>query len=460
MFGDPNSMSSDFTKSVLVVDDEPGMRAGLAANLERDGWAVETASGFGDAIRRLTGKNYSVLITDVRMPDGDGLQLMRHVRKNSPSTAVILLTAFGSVPEAVTAIQDGACHYFMKPVSFDALRTHLSKITPAEIASAATPRAESDEILGNSPALQRCMVKARHAARVTADVLVEAESGTGKELMARFIHNASDRSKKPFVAVNCSAVPEHLLESELFGHTRGAFTGATQNRIGKFAAADGGTILLDEIGEMPLLLQPKLLRVLQERQIEPLGEAKPISVNIRVIATTNVSLLDMVGQGRFRADLYYRLNVIPITLPPLRQRREDIPLLAHHFAAKFSAQAGRPAPEFYTEFMAGLVRHDWPGNVRELSNFIRRVVTLNDSNVIDASWLSPEFLRTVPSPATAIHGVPGNSLREVERSLLERTLEATQGNRTHAAEMLGVSLRTIRNRIREYGLPPRSFALR
>jgi DNA-binding NtrC family response regulator len=453
-------MSLDFTKSVLVVDDEPGMRAGLAANLQRDGWSVETASGFNEAIRRLSGKMFSILITDIRMPDGDGLQLMRHVRRNAPSTSVILLTAYGSVPEAVSAIQDGACHYFTKPLSFEALRNHLSKVTLMANKYQVAEKGDGEQILGNSPSLQLCLERARHAAKANADVLVEAESGTGKELIARFIHSASDRRNKPFVAVNCSAVPEHLLESELFGHTRGAFTGATQNRLGKFAAADGGTLLLDEIGEMPLTLQPKLLRVLQERQIEPLGESKPMSVDIRVIATTNVSLLDMVGQGRFRADLYYRLNVIPITLPPLRRRREDIPLLAHHFAGKFSAQAGKPAPEFYTEFMTGLANHDWPGNIRELSNFIRRVVTLNDSNVIDASWLLPEFLHGAPPQPATVHGVPGNSLREVERSLLERTLEATQGNRTHAAEMLGVSLRTIRNRIREYGLPPRSFALR
>jgi DNA-binding NtrC family response regulator len=438
------------------------MRAGLAANLQRDGWSVETASGFNDALRRMAGKVFSVLITDVRMPDGDGLHLMRQVRRNSPSTAVILLTAYGSVPEAVSAMQEGACHYFTKPVSFEVLRAHLSKVTPSASKNDVAPKEAGEEILGNSPALQRCIERARHAARANADVLVEAESGTGKELIARFIHDASSRRNRPFVAVNCSAVPEHLLESELFGYRRGAFTGATQSRQGKFAAAEGGTLLLDEIGELPLALQPKLLRVLQERQIEPLGESKPLSVDIRVIATTNVSLREMVGQGQFRADLYYRLNVIPITLPPLRERREDIPLLAHHFAGKFSAEAGKPAPEFYTEFMSGLVRHDWPGNIRELSNFIRRVVTLNDSNVIDASWLSPEFLVTAPPLAAAavVHGVPGNSLREVERSLLERTLEATQGNRTHAAEMLGVSLRTIRNRIREYGLPPRSFALR
>jgi transcriptional regulator with PAS, ATPase and Fis domain len=317
------------------------------------------------------------------------------------------------------------------------------------------------EILGNSPALLRCIERARHAARANVDVLVEAESGTGKELIARFIHDSSERRNKPFVAVNCSAVPEALLESELFGHTRGAFTGAIQNRTGKFAAAEGGTLLLDEIGEMPLALQPKLLRVLQERQVEPLGESRPKSIDIRVIATTNVSLLEMVGKGRFRADLYYRLNVIPISLPSLRQRREDIPLLAHYFARKCSAEVGKPAPEFHADFIAGLQQQEWPGNIRELSNFIRRVVTLSDSDVIDASWFSHEWLQSAP-PVSSIanEAVVGNSLREVERSLLEKTLVATNGNRTHAAEMLGVSLRTIRNRIREYGLPPRSFALR
>jgi transcriptional regulator with PAS, ATPase and Fis domain len=320
---------------------------------------------------------------------------------------------------------------------------------------------EGCEILGNSAALERCLERARHAAKANADVLVEAESGTGKELIARYIHNTSNRRHQPFVAVNCSAVPEQLLESELFGHTRGAFTGATQNRTGKFAAAAGGTLLLDEIGEMPLALQPKLLRVLQEREIERLGDSKPVFVDIRIIATTNVSLLEMVGQGRFRADLYYRLNVIPISLPPLRQRREDIPLLARYFANKFSAQADKPSPELSNEFIRGLVNHEWPGNIRELANFIQRVVTLSDSNVIDSTWLSPELFHTSLSPKTdVVHTLSGRSLREVERHLLEQTLEATQGNRTRAAEVLGVSLRTIRNRIREYGLPPRSFALR
>ena len=447
------------SRSVLVVDDEPGMRSGLAANFQRDGWNVETAGGVSEAIRRITGKNYSAVVTDVRMPDGDGLQLMRRLRREAPETAVIVLTAYGSVPEAVNAMQDGACHYFTKPVAFETLRSHLRNVLVMGEQKAAAS-GDTAEMIGNSPALLRCLERARHAAKTDADVLVEAESGTGKELLARYIHNNSERRHKPFVAINCSAVPEHLLESELFGHIKGAFTGATQNRTGKFAAADGGTLLLDEIGEMPLALQPKLLRVLQERQVEPLGQSRPQSVNIRVVATTNVSLMEMVGQGRFRADLYYRLNVIPISLPPLRMRKDDIPVLAQYFATRFAAEAHKAVPELRGDFLHGLLQRDWPGNVRELCNFMRRVIVLNDNPVVDAGWLMPDSLHVQPAQPAPSTLIPGTSLRDAERQLLERTLEATNGNRTRAAEMLGVSLRTIRNRIREYGLPPRSYALR
>ncbi len=454
-------MSIVNSKSVLVVDDEPGMRAALAANFQRDGWAVETASGVTDAMRRLAGKTYSVLVTDVQMPDGNGLQLMTHVRGCSPKTVVVVLTAYGTVPDAVNAIQSGACNYLTKPVSFEQLREIIHRARKEESTSSTNKRTAEVQILGNSPSLQRCLERARHAARANADVLIEAESGSGKELLARYIHEASDRRDKPFVAVNCAAVPEHLLESELFGHAKGAFTGAIQNHTGKFGLAEGGTLLLDEIGEMPLSLQPKLLRALQERQFEPLGDTRTYTADIRIIATTNVSLLEMVGQGEFRADLYYRLNVIPLGVPPLRHRREDIPLLIRHFSEQFCAQAGKPVPEFSTEFINGMVGHDWPGNVRELANFIRRVVTLDDSPVIDVGWLTREGLQSLSSTAALpVNAGPGVSMREIERNLLQKTLEATQGNRTHAAKMLGMSLRTVRNRIREYGLPPRSYALR
>jgi transcriptional regulator with PAS, ATPase and Fis domain len=310
-----------------------------------------------------------------------------------------------------------------------------------------------NKIVGSSAVLRRAVERARQAAHSGADVLIEAESGTGKELLARLIHDESARATGPFVAVNCAAVPEHLLESELFGHSRGAFTGAAANHPGKFQQADGGTLLLDEVGEMPLSLQPKLLRVLQEREFNRLGDSRSVIVNIRVIATTNRSLQLLVDEGHFREDLYYRLNVIPLTLPPLRLRGEDVLELAEYFALQFSAPA---APPLMSEtFQAALRSHTWPGNVRELANTMRRAVALCESNEITADVLQ---VRAAASSVSLTYLKPGLSLRELEKSLLEITLDATSGNRTHAAELLGVSLRTVRNKIREYGLPPRRFA--
>jgi len=447
-------------KSVLVVDDEPAMRMALKANFQRDGWSVETAGGATEALRKFGAGSFSLVVSDVRMPDGDGLQVLRGVRASSPSTAVIILTAFGTVPEAVRAIHDGACDYLIKPASFEQVLQVAGKIMQPDNQQRRMPQAP-DEIVGGAPSLLRALDRAQHAARAEADVLIEAESGTGKELLARYIHAASPRKDKQLVAVNCAAVPEHLLESELFGHVRGAFTGATLAKPGKFELASGGTLLLDEIGEMPLNLQPKLLRALQEREVERLGDTKTLKVDIRVIATTNVSLQSMVGEGRFRADLYYRLNVIPLTIPALRDRKEDLRMLAQHFAIKFAAQAGASAPPLHPDFLFGLQKHSWPGNVREFANFMRRVLALSDGREIGPEYLEPEFLAPSPRKTTSVSmstPVAGTQMRQLERKLLETTLEATGGNRTRAAEMLGVSLRTIRNKIREYGLPPRRFA--
>ena len=300
---------------------------------------------------------------------------------------------------------------------------------------------------------------------------MEAESGTGKELLARFIHEGSARAHKPFVAVNCAAVPEHLLESELFGHARGAFTGATQSKPGKFELAHGGTLLLDEIGEMPLHLQPKLLRALQEREFERLGETRTVHVDIRIVATTNVSLAAAVAQGSFRSDLYYRLNVIPLSLPPLRERTEDIALLAAHFARAWAKQENRPVPELAPDFLDMLEAQPWPGNVREFGNFLRRIFSLHAPEYTGTPMDRACFLREAASsvvrelPAAFAPAIPettplpvGTPIRHLERLHLEKTLAMTQGNRTHAAEMLGISLRTMRNKIREYGLPPRRYA--
>jgi DNA-binding NtrC family response regulator len=452
---------SETASSVLVVDDEAGMRTALEANFRREGWQVETASGASEALRKFDSKRFPLVVTDVRMPDGDGLQLLRTVRDSSPSTAVIVLTAYGSVPQAVQAIQDGACDYLTKPISFEQLQSSVQRVMSRAGAALLETGIRDDVMIGNAPVLLRALDRARHAARANADVLIEAESGTGKERLARFIHENSPRSEGPFVAVNCAAVPEHLLESELFGHVRGAFTGATGAKAGKFELAEGGTLLLDEVGEMPINLQPKLLRALQEREIERLGDTHPKPVNIRVVATTNVSLRARVEEGKFRADLYFRLNVIPLTLPPLRERRGDIPALAEFFATQFAAERGHPVPLLHAEFLAGLQLHSWPGNVRELSNFMRRVVTLTDATEIGPEHLASELPTLTESKTfrylSHASAKPGKTMRELERHLLEATLEATGGNRTRAAAMLGVSLRTIRNKIREYGLPPRSY---
>ncbi len=307
-----------------------------------------------------------------------------------------------------------------------------------------------DPIIGSSPCLLAALDEARQAARSGADILLEAESGTGKELLARLIHDQSPRAGHPFIAINCAALPETLLESELFGHVRGAFTGALGTNPGKFALASGGTLLLDEIGEMPLVLQPKLLRVLQEREFYRLGDTRPLRVDVRVIASTNRPLEALVREGRFREDLYYRLNVIPLALPPLRERGDDVIELAEYFAAKFSAPAAAPA--LSQPFRAALRRHHWPGNVRELANTMRRAVALCDGEEIRMDVL-PFTARSGPPGPPWLR--PGLSLREVEKTLLEITLDATAGNRTQAAELLGISLRTVRNKIREHGLPPR-----
>ena len=356
-------------------------------------------------------------------------------------------------------MRGGACDYLTKPISFEQLQGAVKRLMQ-QTPSLQEAKSNRTTIIGSSALLLRSLERARHAARTNADILIEAESGTGKESLARYVHEASARRDKPFVAVNCAALPEHLLESELFGHVKGAFTGAATSRAGKFELAEGGTLLLDEIGEMPLSLQPKLLRAIQEREFERLGDTRSLRVNIRVIATTNLTLLKMVEESTFRADLYYRLNVVPISLPPLRQRREDIPALAEYFAARFAIQAGRAVPQLHPEFVAGLQSREWPGNVRELGNLMRRVLALSDAALIGPEFLGPEFLPPSPKKA-AVSGVPvraGTAMKDLERNLLETTLEVTRGNRTRAAEMLGISLRTIRNKIREYGLPPRRYA--
>jgi DNA-binding NtrC family response regulator len=437
-------------QSVLVVDDEFAMRAALEANFRRQGWKVRTAAGKTEALELFRAEPCPLVITDMRMPDGDGLGVMHGIRALGPLTKVILLTAFANVQDAVTAMKQGASDYLIKPVTFEDLR-RVVQSTLKSPAEGAAP--DGVNFVGTSLRFRAVLDRARQAAQSTADVLIEAESGTGKEMVARLIHQQSLRAKGPFVAVNCAAFPDTLLESELFGHVRGAFTGANTTKPGKFELADGGTLLLDEIGEMPVALQPKLLRVLQEREVDRLGDTKAVPVDVRVIATTNRSLRELAREGKFRLDLYYRLNVIPIVIPPLRDRTEDIPALAEHFAKKYAKESQGPRCPLSSEFVARLKDYEWPGNVRELENFVRRAIALSSTGAIDGDAF--EGLESNPGPSDPSPLEPGTTLREAEKTLLTKTLEATGGNRTRAAAMLGVSLRTIRNKIREYGLPPR-----
>jgi len=439
---------------VLVVDDEAGMRAALEAHFLRRDWRVDTAANAGEALEKFRRVLHPLVVTDIRMPGADGFSVMREARALAPHTAVILLTAFANVPDAVTAMKGGACDYLVKPVSFEQLEQAADRI----LAQARTQAEATEDLAGHAPGWLRALDRARQAAASGADVLIEAESGTGKELVARLIHRLSPRRDHAFVAINCSAFPDTLLESELFGYARGAFTGATTAKPGRFELAHRGTLLLDEVGEMPLGLQPKLLRVLQEREFDRLGDTRSVHVDVRVISTTNRTLSELVREGKFRADLFYRLNVIPLTLPPLRERREDVRELAEHFLRMYGPQARtlRMSPEFIERLEA----HSWPGNVRELANCLRRAVALNTGTEIGTEALEGLAWEKCEEEGESPGGRgkedclrPGISLGDMERRLVEMTLEATGGNRSRAAELLGISLRTVRNKIRSYGLP-------
>ncbi|MBZ5655236.1 MAG: sigma-54 dependent transcriptional regulator [Acidobacteriia bacterium] len=436
-------------KRVLIADDDAGMRAALETRFLRRGWLVDVAVNGADALTKFRDRLHTLVITDVRMPGRDGFDLMREIQNSSPRTAVILLTAYGCVPDAVEAMRSGACDYLVKPVCFEKLELAVEQV----LRRAQEQSKETESLVGHSPAWQQALERARQAAATDADVLIEAESGTGKELVARLIHRLSGRREGPFVALNCTAFPEALLESELFGHARGAFTGAIDARPGKFEMANRGTLLLDEVGEMPLALQPKLLRALQEREFDRLGSNQTVHVDIRVIATTNCPLEASVAGGRFRADLYYRLNVIPLVLPPLRDRAGDIPELAQYFAQLYGLPGTEP--RLSSNLVARLEQHAWPGNVRELANFVRRAVALSRGGEIGVEAFEHGKISASTAPRPP-EWKPGLSLGEMERRLFAMTLEATHGNRVRAAELLGVSQRTVRNKIREYGFPPRS----
>ena len=441
---------------ILIVDDDPSMRMALMESVRRLGYDVQGAMDGADAVELVSRYKPWLVVTDLKMPRLGGLDLIKEIKSRSPQTLMVLMTAYGTVETAVEAMKFGASDYILKPFSTDLLERVIANLKARGADASMSPAAPIDQrsILTQDPGMVRLLSTVEGVASSQATVLIHGESGTGKELLARFIHSRSPRAHRPFIAVNCAALPDGLLESELFGHERGAFTGAIMKKLGKFEMAHTGTLLLDEISEMNMGLQAKLLRVIQEREVDRVGGREPVSVNIRLIATTNRSLYHEVEQGRFREDLYNRLNVFPITVPPLRERPADIPLLVRHFVAVSSARNGLPQPAVSAAAYAMLQERRWKGTVRELENVMERAVLLAGNEPILPSHLLLEAgahsaASVVPVPSVPQSSVNG-SLWEMERELIFQTLARVHENRTHAAKELGISIRTLRNKLREY----------
>jgi two-component system NtrC family response regulator len=443
---------------VLVVDDEAPQRELVSGFLARHGFDVQTARDGADALARLRAEPANVVLTDQKMPGLSGLELLEAARRLNPETAVIVVTAYGTIEDAVAAIKTGASDYLSKPLNLDELLHRLTQVRDRqqlvrenrELREALQERHRVEGILGESGLMQEVLSLVRRVAASDATVLIQGESGTGKELIAKAIHYASRRASGPLVRVNCAALPETLLESELFGHERGAFTGAVATRRGRFEAAQGGTLFLDEIGDLPAHLQVKLLRVLQEREIERLGASRPIAVDVRVLAATHRDLDDLVRRERFRDDLYYRLNVVTITIPPLRERREDVPVLLDHFVRKFARANGRAIHGVTEEAREALLRYDYPGNVRELENLVERAVVLTRDDVIGLADLPLTLQAPVPE-AGRDRTLPA-AVEGLERRLIGDALARAGSVQTRAAELLGISERVLRYRLRKYGL--------
>ncbi|MBL8211130.1 MAG: sigma-54-dependent Fis family transcriptional regulator [Bryobacterales bacterium] len=438
---------------LLLVDDDPGFRKLSETILAGEGHHVTSAASVKDALAAAARREFSLVLCDLRLPDGDGLDVLRWFRANEPATPVIMITGFATVNNAVEAMKLGAADYLGKPLSSpDQLRLLVRRLLAARQADAErevlreeqSDRFSCGDLIAEAPRMRRVLDLVSRVAPTNATVLVLGESGTGKEIIARCIHAHSQRSKNVFVAVNCAALSPTLIESELFGHEKGAFTGATGQHIGRFERAHHGTLFLDEIGELDANLQAKLLRVLQGRTFERVGGNREITVDVRVIAATNRDLQQAVAAGRFREDLYYRLNLFPVELPPLRDRGQDIVALARFFLARAGRSLHKQAPHLTPEVEQHLMAYNWPGNVRELENLMERLAILSDGN-IDLYDLP----RTAAAAGAAAHPA---SMKDLERSAIEQALAAHHGNRTHAARQLGISLRTLQYRLKEYGI--------
>jgi len=456
-------MPESQAKKVLIVDTDLELAKTLAGYLSRTNHQVRVAATGADALAALNdGAAFDLVITALNLPGVDGMEILRRAKRHDPATPVVILTSQGSVRHAVEAMREGAADFLLKPVTVDLLEELSSRMLKPPAAAGEGGGRRGRPIVTQDGRMKRLLEMAKAVADSRATVLISGESGTGKELFARYLHENSSRCGATFVAVNCASLPEGLLESELFGHEKGAFTGAIAKKPGKFELAHGGTILLDEVSEMAPALQAKLLRVLQEGEIDRVGGKRPVPVDVRVVATTNRDLKEHIEKGEFREDLFYRLNVIPLKVPPLRERPGDVLLLAEHFLARYAAENGKPGLRLGEAARRAIIAHAWPGNVRELQNTMERAVLLAPGpEVTPADLLFEDHL---PGPAEAIEtmatasaaaagaenlGLPP-TLREAEKMLIMRALDQTEGNRTHAAKVLGISVRTLRNKLNEY----------
>jgi two-component system NtrC family response regulator len=446
---------------ILVVDDQPAQRELITGFLRKQNFEVFAAESGEKALERFRSEPFDLVLTDMKMPGISGLELLTALRGMNPEATVMVITAYGTVETAVAAVKAGAADYLTKPVNLEELLYRIEQVKErrrllsenVELREALQRHHRIEGIVGESGQMLEVLSLVRRVAPSEATVLIRGESGTGKELIAKAIHYASPRAPAPLVRVNCAALPETLLESELFGHEKGAFTGALSSRKGRFELADGGSLFLDEIGDLPLPLQSKLLRVLQEREFERVGSSVPVKVNVRIMAATNMDLESLMKSGKFREDLYYRLNVVTLVLPPLRERRQDLPLLMDHFLSVFAEKNRKTIRGFTDEGRDILLRYDYPGNVRELENLIERAVVLTRDDVIGKSDLPlsiqgiPESEREHPEQASLPAVIEG-----VERRMIREALDKAAGVQTHAAEMLGISERALRYKLNKYGI--------
>ena len=440
---------------ILLVEDDPAGREAMCEWLERRGYNPIAVGDGREALKHID-TGVAVIVTDLKMPHTDGLELLRIVKERAPYVSVILVSGHGTVDTAVTALKEGAFDFLTKPINLKelthridmALEKRAMETKIAELYAQLHQRHALDNIVGTSQPMRTLFEKIRLLADTRSTVLIQGESGTGKELVARALHYNGSRRDKPFVPVNCAAIPEALIESELFGHEKGAFTGASDRRTGLFRAADGGTLFIDEVSEMGLGLQSKLLRAIESKRIMPVGSTSEVEIDVRLVAATNRNLADMVKNREFREDLYYRLKVVELQLPPLRARPDDIPLLVSYFLEQLADENSRPLKELAPDALEALRSYSWPGNVRELRNTLEGLVVLSMKDRIELSDLPDHISGFAPAQALIR---PGMTMREIEKEAIRRTLQQTGGHRAEAAEMLDISVRTLQRKIKEYG---------